>query len=251
MMKLNKNKSIGRVLFIVEGGRTEFSLLKKIFVDILDYNYIERRRTNRANYFQSNKNRNSKVAVVNTEQSHISYIEDENSYLDDIFEELITDYSFPVDNTAIYYLFDRDPESNVDIDFIKNLILTLKDPYDNGNLRGGVLLLSYPSIESYCISNFFNNTCDVSLALGSEAKTFIASNNHIQINNMNEETIMNAVSELNKYLGTEGIELDIDVFSRANMEIFNKQEQYYLSNSKYRLLSLLSVAFLQLGIISE
>ncbi len=55
MMKLNKDKSIGRVLFIVEGGRTEFSLLKKIFVDILDYNYIERRRTNRASYFKSKK----------------------------------------------------------------------------------------------------------------------------------------------------------------------------------------------------
>jgi len=118
-------------------------------------------------------------------------------------------------------------------------------------LRGGVLLLSYPSIESYCISNFVNNTCDLSLALGSEAKAFIASNNHIQINNMNEATIMNAVSELNKYLGTEGIELDIDDFSSANMEIFYRQERYYSSDSKYKLLSLLSVAFLQLGIISE
>jgi len=89
------------------------------------------------------------------------------------------------------------------------------------------------------------------LALGLEAKRFIASNNHMQINNMNEETIMNAVSELNKYLEIEDIELDIDDFSRANIDIFNKQEQYYSSNSKYRLLSLLSVAFLQLGIISE
>lgn len=101
-MKLNKEKSIGRVLFIVEGGRTEFSLLKKIFCGILDYEYIEKRR-NRPNYFQSNKNKNSRVAVINTEESHISFVEDENNYLDNIFETLIIDYNFPVDNTAIYY----------------------------------------------------------------------------------------------------------------------------------------------------
>lgn len=35
-MKLNKNKSIGRVLFIVEGSRTEFSILRRIFVTFLD-----------------------------------------------------------------------------------------------------------------------------------------------------------------------------------------------------------------------
>lgn len=61
MMMLNKDKSIGRVLFIVEGGKTEFSLLKSIFVDILGYEYIARRRNNKASYFQSNRNKNSKV----------------------------------------------------------------------------------------------------------------------------------------------------------------------------------------------
>ena len=43
-MKLNKNKSIGRVLFIVEGSRTEFSILRRIFCNILGYSYIEKRR---------------------------------------------------------------------------------------------------------------------------------------------------------------------------------------------------------------
>lgn len=48
-MKLNKDKNIGRVLFIVEGSQTEFSILKRIFCNLLGYDYIEKRR-NRPTY---------------------------------------------------------------------------------------------------------------------------------------------------------------------------------------------------------
>ena len=36
-IKLNKNKRIGKVLFIVEGEKTEFLILRKIFTSIFDY----------------------------------------------------------------------------------------------------------------------------------------------------------------------------------------------------------------------
>lgn len=41
-MKLNKDKHIGRVLFIVEGSQMEFSVLRQIFCNLLGYSYIER-----------------------------------------------------------------------------------------------------------------------------------------------------------------------------------------------------------------
>ena len=44
MIEINDKKSIGRVLFIVEGSKTEFAILRKIFCDILKYEYIEKRR---------------------------------------------------------------------------------------------------------------------------------------------------------------------------------------------------------------
>ena len=44
MIELNTEKSIGRVLFIVEGSRTEFVILRKIFCDILKYEYVETSR---------------------------------------------------------------------------------------------------------------------------------------------------------------------------------------------------------------
>ena len=43
-MKLNKNKRIGEVVFIVEGEKHEFNLIKRIFTDVLGYTQIQKRR---------------------------------------------------------------------------------------------------------------------------------------------------------------------------------------------------------------
>ena len=117
MIELNTEKSIGRVLFIVEGSRTEFVILRKIFCDILKYEYVEKRR-NQPDTFVSRNNSHSKVAVINTKESNITDITDSEQYLDNLFEMLNDKYDFPVDQSAIYYLFDRDPKSNTDKDKI-------------------------------------------------------------------------------------------------------------------------------------
>lgn len=75
-IRINKNKSIGRVLFIVEGGRTEFNLLKQIFCNILSYDYIEERR-NGQKKFINRENKHSQVAVINTFESNITSITDQ------------------------------------------------------------------------------------------------------------------------------------------------------------------------------
>ena len=107
-MKLNKDKHIGRVLFIVEGSRTEFSILRQIFCNLLGYSYIEKRRS-KPTYFTSNSDRYSKVAVINTRESNIRDISENQDYLDDVFDVLREQYRFPVDQSAIYYLFDVTP----------------------------------------------------------------------------------------------------------------------------------------------
>lgn len=48
------------ILFIVEGGKHEFTLIKRIFFDILGYKRIEKRRS-KANYYVSNAD--SHVAI--------------------------------------------------------------------------------------------------------------------------------------------------------------------------------------------
>jgi len=250
MIKINKDKNIGRVLFIVEGEKTEFSLLRKVFCDILGYNYLEqsRRENDFLEKFENKNNKYSKVAVINTEQSHISYIDDPNGFLDDLFNLLITEYNFPVDKAAIFYLFDRDPGSNKK-EAVEKFINTLKDPYDNEELRGGLLLLSYPALESYITSSFQENSSSLEFEFGKPLKLFNNQQKYM-INNLSPQTIKQAANELIDYLATEQIDFNLDDFFETNYQIFNKQEEFYSQTSKYKLLSLLSVAFIYLGIIS-
>lgn len=248
-MKFNKEKHIGRVLFIVEGSQTEFSILRRIFCNLLGYSYIEKRR-NRPARFTSTKDRFSQIAVINTRESNIRDISENESYLDDIFDALREQYRFPVDQSAIYYLFDRDPKSNTDSDLIENYIHSLANPYVNDDgYKAGQLLLSYPSIESYIISNFREETSTLRFQLGKDAKAYIGKNTDIQTNKISEETLLKATCEFLEYLKIELIDFNIDNFSAASHTVFTKQETEYLSGMGYKVFSMLTLAFLQMGII--
>lgn len=157
-------------------------------------------------------------------------------------------HKFPVDQSAIYYLFDRDPKSNTDTALIEKYILSLADPYDNDDFKAGQLLLSYPSIESYIISNF-RDTSALRFSLGKEAKAYDGNNTDIQLNKISEETLMSAAGEFLKYLESEGIAWDIDDFSGASHTVFTRQEADYLAGKGFRVFSMLTLAFLQMGII--
>lgn len=246
-MRLNKDKNIGRVLFIVEGSQNEFSILKQIFCEILGFSYIEKRR-NKPRYFEKPRNRFSQIAVINTRESNIRDISENENYLDDVFNVLREQYHFPVDQSAIYYLFDRDPKSNTDSEVIENYILSLSNPYDNDDYKAGQLLLSYPSIESYAISNFRDIT-DLRFSLGKDAKAYIGGNTDIQINKISEQTIIKAANEFLKYIANQQITFDIDDFSKTSHTIFTKQEFEYLSGNGFQLFSMLTLAFLQMGIL--
>lgn len=249
-MRLNKDKHIGRVLFIVEGSRIEFSILRRIFCSLLGYSYIEKRR-NRLPRLISTQDSFSQVVVINTHESNISDISKNKAYLDNVYDVLREKYKFPVDQSAIYYLFDRDPKSNTDKTLIEKYILSLANPYDNENgYKAGQLLLSYPSIESYTISNFKDDAYRLRFKLGKDAKAFIDENNKdMQLNKTSEETIIKAADEFLKYLKMEKIQFDIDEFAPASHEIFTKQETEYLSGSGFRVFSMMTLAFLQMGIL--
>lgn len=246
-MRLNKDKNIGRVLFIVEGSQNEFSILQQIFCEILGFSYIEKRR-NKPRYFEKPRNRFSQIAVINTRESNIRDISENENYLDDVFNVLREQYHFPVDQSAIYYLFDRDPKSNTDSEVIENYILSLSNPYDNDDYKAGQLLLSYPSIESYAISNFRDIT-DLRFSLGKDAKAYIGGNTDIQINKISEQTIIKAANEFLKYIANQQITFDIDDFAKTSHTIFTKQEFEYLSGNGFQLFSMLTLAFLQMGIL--
>ena len=213
-LKINKGKSIGRVLYIVEGS-----------------------------------NPTSQVFVVNTESSNIRTASKDNGYLNELFKALIENYDFSIDNAAIYYLFDRDVRSNTDKGFITDILSTLKNSRDNGYDRQGLLLLSYPSIESFTLSNFENRTIERSFALGNDLKSYLNAKklNHSGID---ERTLGNAASELMNSLKTIGADdFDVDNFYESNYKIFSYEESVYEKESVYRALSLLCISLLDLGLI--
>lgn len=250
-MELMKNKRVGKVLLIVEGGKHEFNLLKKIFVDVLGYTQIEKRRTKDAGYYVRKGDSHSVVVVINTKTSNIASIH-EQEYLDNIYEQLIEKYDFDVNNAAIYYLFDRDPKSNTDVQLIRNLIQILKNSRENENyIQGGMLILSYPAIEAYEISNFIEESFEMDAKLGIDLKQYINCNAKvISMNKINEESIAHAGKELMNYLNKQKIDLNLDDFANTNELVFEKEEQYMKENDAFQLISMFSCVLMDLGLLT-
>lgn len=249
-ININKNKNIGRVLFIVEGLKTEFDIIHKIFTRVFDYKYEKFDRLGRYSKYNTKSNLNSSVFVINTENSSIKSVGDANHYLDKLYVTLIEKYRFPVNKSAIFYIFDRDVKSNQDAEFIADLLKRLTNSRaSNGFNMQGLLLLSYPSIESFVLSNFTKNCFDMEFELGKTLKRYLCIN-QISEHKIKESTLFLATHEMLSALNKLGIHTyDIDNFGETNLTIFNKQEEYYLINQKYRLLSLVCMALIDLGII--
>jgi len=249
MICVHKNKSIGNVLFIVEGEKTEFSILRKVFCNILGYSFIG---MNRRGYdtFIDNDNKNSRVAVINTKYSNISSISGDEDYLDQVFDTLNTEYHFPIDKAAIYFLFDRDPESNTDSALIRNYIKHLQNPYDNADYsRAGQILLSYPSIETFTASAFIDGIENFKFGTGKELKAYLSHKPEVQLNKMSEEGIKKATDEFIRYVNECNESFDVDDFSETSIAIFDREEKIYERSKVYDLFSMLMLAFLQLGIV--
>jgi hypothetical protein len=247
---LNKEKSIGKVLFIVEGGRTEPYILRKIFTTIFDYQMETIIRDKKYSKYNSKENPTSQVFVINAEESNIKFIQKDNEFLNKIFVELIENYDFDVDNAAIYYLFDRDNKSNTNVGFMRNLVSVLTNARDNDSFdRQGMLLLSYPSIESFTVSNFGKDTFSKYVDTGHNLK-LIAHQNDYNNQNITDDTLAFATKELLRALmEIEHKQFDIDKFSDTSKEVFEYEEMCFCEKGLYRVLSLFAVSLIDLGLV--
>ena len=82
-------------------------------------------------------------------------------------------------------------------------------------------------------------------------ESFIGKEEHrnIQLNKMSLETIAHATKEFIDFINEQNISVDIDDLSNIPLEVYNFEEKFYEQHSKYRVLSLLTIAFIQLGMI--
>lgn len=159
-LKINYKKKINTVVIVVEGAKYEFDLLKQIFRNILHYKLLTKTRNQMEfteyNEFVMSGNENSRIIVVNTSNSNIGTLEDDKEYRNELYKLLYNKYYLDIKNVPVYYIWDRDRESNP-LDKTRDLLLKLANPYENENYENGLLLLSYPCCEAYTISTFEKN----------------------------------------------------------------------------------------------
>lgn len=250
--KLNHKKSIGTVIFIVEGNKDEIELLRKIFHKLLHYTVVSKKRHStqpwNCDEYVSASNTSSRIIVLNTHNSSIRSVKDHASYRDEIYKNLVQKYNIDPKNSPVYYLWDRDRDSNPST-LVRSLVSQLSSAYDNKYYENGLLLLSYPALESYKISCRKNKPKKVVVSNVKQAKHSWVYRS--QPTNANKLTF--AAESMHQTLLDLGVltdyNYDTDNFGAINQSIFKEQEALYKKRHGYRILSLLSIALIDLGII--
>lgn len=247
-IKLNKDKRIGKVLYLVEGEKDEVDLLKLIYKDILKYNIVYYNKANNVAIKERVSNDLfSVVYIVPMENSAISKIKSSKDYLDNIYNKLKM-YDLHYDECAKYFIFDRDRTSNPSR-IIKRNFSILKNSYDNDNEINGLLLLSYPSIEAF----YYNcNKLNKNFKNGKEIKNDLKLNNRIKkidVDLLKNGVVffLNFIQSFNK---NKFSNFNLDDLSTFNLELFNIEENYRNSNDSklYFTLSTIFISLLDLGI---
>lgn len=252
-MKLNRDKNVGRILFFVEGEKTEFQLLQRIFVDLLGYRVLSKKRWG-GDILTKGEHSKNEVALIKAKTSAIASAGD-ISFQEQVFEELHA-LNFPVDKAAIFFLFDRDPSSNVAGDAIRKMLELLHDPYDNEGIEGGrgMLLLSYPSVESHIVTHFPAVPYEqFECSLGKHLKTQMGAwrrEHGCAIAKIDTASLMHATAAFIRFYEQNlGLRYEVDNLEHRGLVSFDYEEAHAAEHGQYQLFSQLVQAFIYLGII--
>lgn len=248
MMKINKDKRIGSVIFVVEGKKTEPRIIRDIFLKVLGYSVYQYNKQEDIIMLKANNDEYNKVVIITNNKPQLSCVlNTANDFLDNAFKRL-NECNLDAYNSAIYYIFDRDYESNSNKTITK-LINTLSNSRDNDYNPNGLLLISYPCIEAFYLNA---NNDNHSFKNGKEIKKYV---NEEKYKTIKETSIINAykalINILKEKFSVDSLIDNLDDFKNVGKQILNNEDKYYQSNNKFITLSLLAVAFLDLGIIED
>ncbi len=249
-LKIDKNKSIGEVIIIVEGESDEFSILKHIFTNILDYNYIPIKRNKcELDRYQSKSKKNSVVTVLNTSSSSIKTMLEDLEYEERIFDFIKQKCGRVPRYARTYILWDRDYNTN-DKEVVERALNTFSNSLENpGYGMNGILLLSYPCLECFYNSNFDKQFYRKSFCTSDEAKKSWKMSKY-SISNINERTLLLAVCNMHQiFKGYNIFNYDPSDFAYYNKRIYYKQEDEFEINHCYKALSLIAFMLIDLDLI--
>lgn len=271
--KIDKTRNIGNVIFVVEGGRpetggTELRLLKKVFADILGYEVQELRRGSEE-FIGYGQNPNYRVFALNLPKNQLTQLTEDA--LDELFCRLKEEFHIKPENCPIFYLYDRDVLSYKRNELRGKYVKKYTDPYGTDTGEQGQLLLSYPAIESYLLSCIKDNTVEMAFKLGTDAKAALT--NEICTEDCTEKTdihlktvdlvfsnemekmenrLIHSINEMENGLAKLGIQsYNLDDLAPTLLEVYDYQQQKYMEEDVFCLLSLVGMALLELGVIIE
>lgn len=246
--KLDLEKNIGTVIFILEGRKTEFDLLEAIFVNILDYQVQELKRGD-TEFILHGTNPHSRIVGLNLKGNHLFDINDNE--LNALFYRLSNELGIKPENSPIYYLYDRDVLS-YEPDEVQDFVEKYQDPYGNNDGSQGQLLLSYPALESYMVSCFQDESRKILYKLGKDLKTYASQNNYQKQMLKREGQLIHAAHEMDAALDELGCgTYDLDALGQTLLEAYQAEQTVYLEKNAFPLLSLFSMVLLELGILVE
>lgn len=252
--KIDKSKNIGNVVFVVEGGcaetgGTELRLLKKIFADILGYEVQELRR-GCDEFIGHGSNPKYRVFALNLPKNQLTQMTDDA--LDELYRRLRDTFNIKPEECPIFYLYDRDYLSYRPNELRGRYVSRYVNPYgdDAGNL--GQLLLSYPAVESYLMSCIQDNIYQQSYFLGKDLKPVVENMGFSAEDVALEEHLIHAALEMDKGLDAFGLgKYDLDDLKPTLLGVYDVQQGKHRTDGTFSLLSLISMALLELGVIVE
>lgn len=252
--KIDKTRIIGNVIFVVEGGRpetggTELRLLKKIFADVLGYEVQELRRGTGEFIGHGNKNK-SRIFALNLPKNQLTQLTEDT--IDELFKRLKDEFRIKPEDCPIFFLYDRDYKSYKHNELRGRYVRRYTDPYANEKGDQGQLLLSYPSVESYLLSCVQEDVYKQKYFLGTDVKNEVGKIGFSEEEISKEEHILHAVSEMDKGLSALGYDAyELDSLGTTLLGVYEEQQKNIIECQKFSLLSLISMALLELGIIVE
>ena len=254
MMKvsLNKTKAIGQVIYVVEGDKTEPDLVKYIYSSILDYSVVQYSKLDNRVVFLQGADKYSRVFIVPALDSSVKHLcfGLSDNYFDRVYQLLSVDYGLDVENSAVFYLFDRDRESNRSKHVINAICkyVCARGCNDNNEMNG-LFLPSYPCIEAFLMNA---NVDQHEFSCGKDAKAYVSSKGY-SIEGLNIGLIENAVFlmmlMIESITGKKFNDSQLDDFKSTNMSIFEYEETKWGKDRLYSTLSLISISLLDLGIV--
>ena len=245
MIRLNKTKRIGSVVFVVEGKKEEPRLIRNIFKKILGYDVYQYNKQEDMHLLKTSVDPYNKVVIVTNNKPQIKCVLNETEYIDNVFNTLINHNLDPY-NSAIYYIFDRDNKSNLQEDII-SLMGRLKNSRENDDYEmNGLLLINYPCIESFYMNSNKNKK---RFSTAKEVKKYVNEKKYKKLDDnkiiISHKKMIRITKQLYRKLKLN----DLDNFYDFNTNIIIKEDELFNKKNKYETLSLFVICLIDLGII--